>query len=83
MKYKKGTSSKVVDMISRLPLSSYIILHNASLSFEIYVEQYANDDLRRFMQNQPMAHRWTTITYRGNYRISLVNYPYPQGKGYM
>ena len=31
-------------MLSRPPISAYVILHNASLSFESYVEQYANDD---------------------------------------
>ena len=44
IKYKKGTSNKVVDMLSHPPISTSIILHNASLSFESYVEQYANDD---------------------------------------
>ena len=40
IKYKKGTSNKVVDMLSRHP----IILKNASLSHESYIEQYATDD---------------------------------------
>ena len=31
-------------MLSRPPISASIILHNASLSFESYVEQYANND---------------------------------------
>ena len=44
IKYKKGTSNKVVDMLSRPPVSTFVILHNALLSFESYVEQYANDD---------------------------------------
>ena len=44
IKYKKGTSNTVVDMLSRPPISAYVILHNALLSFEIYAEQYANDD---------------------------------------
>lgn len=44
IKYKKGTSNKVADMLSCPPISASIILHNASLSFESYVEQYANDD---------------------------------------
>ena len=44
IKYKKGTSNKVADMLSRPPISASIILHNASLSFESYAEQYANDD---------------------------------------
>ena len=44
IKYKKGTSNKVADMISRPLISASVILHNASLPFEIYAEQYANDD---------------------------------------
>ena len=40
IKYKKGTSNKVADMLSRPP----IVLKNASLSHEIYIEQYAIDD---------------------------------------
>jgi len=44
IKYKKGTSNKVVDMLSRPPITAFVILHNASLSFESYAEQYANDD---------------------------------------
>lgn len=44
IKYKKGTSIKVADMLSCPPISTFVILHNASLSFESYVEQYANDD---------------------------------------
>ena len=44
IKYKKGNSNKVADMLSRPPISASIILHNASLSFESYVEQYDNDD---------------------------------------
>lgn len=44
IKYKKGTSNKVVDMLSRPPISSSIIFHNASLYFESYVEQYANNN---------------------------------------
>ena len=31
-------------MLSRPPIVASIILHNASLSFEIYVEKYTNDD---------------------------------------
>ena len=31
-------------MLSRPPISAYVILHNASLSFESYAEQYVNDD---------------------------------------
>ena len=44
IKYKKGTSNKVVDMLSRPHISTFVILHNASLSFESYAKQYANDD---------------------------------------
>ena len=31
-------------MLSRPPISVAVILHNASLCFESYAEQYANDD---------------------------------------
>jgi hypothetical protein len=53
IKYKKGTSNKVVDMLSHPPISASVILHNASLSFESYAEQYVLTmmTLRRFMQN--------------------------------
>lgn len=44
IKYKKGTSNKVANMLSRLPISTSVILHNASLSFERYAKQDANDD---------------------------------------
>ena len=43
IKYKKGTSNKVDDMISSPPIVASIILKNASLSHDIYVEQYAID----------------------------------------
>jgi hypothetical protein len=44
IKYKKGTSNKVVDMLSRHPIVASIILKNTSLSHDIYVEQYAIDE---------------------------------------
>jgi hypothetical protein len=44
IKYKKGTNNKVVDMISRPPIFSSIILKNASLSHDSYIEQYAIDE---------------------------------------
>ena len=44
IKYKKGTSNKVVDILSRPPVVSSIILKNTSLSHDIYVEQYAIDE---------------------------------------
>jgi hypothetical protein len=44
IKYKKGTSNKVVDMLSRLPIATSIILKNTSLSHDSYVEQYAIDE---------------------------------------
>ena len=31
-------------MLYRPPIFAYVILHNASFSFESYAEQYANDD---------------------------------------
>jgi hypothetical protein len=44
IKYKKGTSNKVVDMFSRPHIDASIIFKNASLSHDSYVEQYANDE---------------------------------------
>jgi hypothetical protein len=44
IKYKKGTSNKVADMISRPPIVASIILKNDSLSHDSYVEQYAIDE---------------------------------------
>jgi hypothetical protein len=44
IKYKKGTSNKVVDILSRPPIVSYIILKNAFLSHDNYIEQYATDE---------------------------------------
>ena len=44
IKYKKGTSNKVADMLSRPPIVASIVLKNASLSHESYIEQYATDD---------------------------------------
>jgi hypothetical protein len=38
IKYKKGTSNKVADMISRPPINASIILKNASLSHDSYIE---------------------------------------------
>jgi hypothetical protein len=43
IKYKKGTSNKVVDMLSRPPIVASIILKNTHLSYDSYVEQYAID----------------------------------------
>lgn len=44
LKYKKGTNNEVVEMLSFPPISASIVLQNASLSFESYVEQYFDDD---------------------------------------
>jgi hypothetical protein len=44
IKYKKGTSNKVTDMISRPPIFASIILKNVSLSHDSYVEQYVIDE---------------------------------------
>ena len=41
IKYKKGTSNKVVDMLSRPPIDASIILKNNSLSHDSYIEQYS------------------------------------------
>ena len=44
IKYKKGTSNKVADMLFRPPSVASIVLKNDSLSHESYIEQYATDD---------------------------------------
>jgi hypothetical protein len=44
IKYKKGTSNKVDDMISTPPIDASIILKNKPLSHDSYVEQYAIDE---------------------------------------
>jgi hypothetical protein len=44
IKYKKGTSNKVDDMFSRLPIVASIILKNAYLYHDSYVEQYVIDE---------------------------------------
>jgi hypothetical protein len=44
IKYKKGTSKKIDDMLSRPPIVASIILKNNSLSHDRYVEQYAIDE---------------------------------------
>ena len=44
IKYKKGTSNKVADMLYRPPIVASIVLKNAPLSHESYIVQYATDD---------------------------------------
>jgi hypothetical protein len=44
IKYKKGTSNKVADMLSRPLIVASIILKNTSLSHDSYVDQYAIDE---------------------------------------
>jgi hypothetical protein len=44
IKYKKGTSNKVVDILSRPPIVSSIILKNTSLYHDSYIEQYVVDE---------------------------------------
>ena len=44
IKHKKGTSNKVVDMISRPPIVASIILKYIYLSHDSYVEKYAIDE---------------------------------------
>ena len=44
IKYKKGTSNKVVDMLSRPPIVACITFKKTSLSHDIYVEQYVIDE---------------------------------------
>jgi hypothetical protein len=44
IKYKKGTSNKVVDILYIPPIVASIILKNTYLSHDSYVEQYAIDE---------------------------------------
>jgi hypothetical protein len=44
IKYKKGTSNKVEDMLSRPPTATSIVLKNASLSHDSYVEKYSIEE---------------------------------------
>ena len=44
IRYKKGINNRVVDMLSRPPISASIVLKNASLSHDIYVKQYVDDE---------------------------------------
>jgi hypothetical protein len=44
IKYKKGTSNKLDDMLSRPPIVASIVLKNNYLSHDSYVEQYAIDE---------------------------------------
>jgi hypothetical protein len=44
IRYKKCINNKVADMLSRPPISTSIVLKNASLAHVSYVEQYANDE---------------------------------------
>jgi len=84
IKYKKGTSNKVADMLSHPPISAFVILHNASLSFESYIEQYANDDnFKETYAKLTHGSQVETIICRGNCCITLVNCVFPQGKEYM
>jgi hypothetical protein len=47
IKYKKGTSNMVADMLSRPPIVTFIVLKDTYLSHDIYVEQYAiNEDFK-------------------------------------
>ena len=44
IRYKRGTSNKVADMLSRPLVSASIVLKNDSLDHDSYIEQYANDE---------------------------------------
>jgi hypothetical protein len=44
IEYKKGTSNKVVDILSRPPIVASIILKNTYLSHDSYVEKYSIDE---------------------------------------
>lgn len=43
IKYKKGTSNKVHDMLSIPSLKALVLLQNSSLKHENYLELYATD----------------------------------------
>ena len=52
IKYKKGATNKVVDMLSRPSLNALVILQNDSLANESYIEQYvANTDFKDVYQS--------------------------------
>lgn len=38
IKYKKGVTNKVADMLSRTSLNALVVLQNSSLKHEIYIE---------------------------------------------
>jgi hypothetical protein len=44
IKYKKGKSNKVADMISRTLIDASIFLKNTSLYHDSYVEKYSIDE---------------------------------------
>jgi hypothetical protein len=44
IRYKRGASNKVADMLSRPPVSASIVLKNDSLDHDSCIEQYANDE---------------------------------------
>ena len=75
IKYKKGTINKVANMLSRPPIVASIVLKNASLSHESYIEQYADDDdFNDIYEKQPMAHRWNTTICRERCSIIWASY---------
>lgn len=41
IKYNKGVTNKVVDMLSRPYLNALVVLHCSSLKHESYIEQYS------------------------------------------
>jgi hypothetical protein len=52
IKYKKGTSNKVADMLSRPPIVASIILKNTSLSHDSYVENMPSMKiLKKYMRS--------------------------------
>ena len=81
IKYKKDTSNKVVDMLSSHPISASIVLKKDSLSFEIYVEQYVNDDeFNEIYAKLTHGSQVENCTCNVNCCITLVNCAYPQEK---
>jgi hypothetical protein len=79
IKYKKGTSNKAVDMLSRPPIASSIILNNDSLYHDIYVEQYVVDeDFKEVFEKLTHGAQVENYFCRENYSTILERYVFLQ-----
>jgi len=80
IKYKKGTSNKVADMLSRPPISASIVLKNDSLSHDIYVEQYDADGDCKDVYEMLTHNAWRTIIYKESYFAILASFVFLEVK---